>query len=101
MKNISYGLLMLLILTPSISHAIVYYTSKGGAITKIDQAAFTNCSGKIIYRSSGKEELPADFKKKLLVASLRGDSINDAGSASSALKAADGSCSYSEKDDLK
>lgn len=85
---------------PITANAIVYYQSKGGAITKIDEAGFKACTEKVIYRTSGKDDLPAEFKKKLLVASLRGDVINDAGAASTALKAKDGTCSYSEKDDL-
>lgn len=101
MKKIIYPFLTLALIVPLTSNAIVYYQSKGGAITKIDEAAFKNCSDKVIYRSSGKDELPQEQKKKLLVASLRGDVINDPQAASTALKAKDGSCSYSENDDLK
>jgi hypothetical protein len=90
----------LLLLTPTWAQAIVYYQSKGGALLKINEDAFKGCTN-FIYRTSGKDDLPAAFKRKALNALMRGDVVNEPGAASTAAKATEGTCTYSDKDDLK
>ena len=93
-------LITTILFSTSFAHAINYVQSKGGAINTIDEAAFKACE-KIIFRDVAKDELPAEYKRKVLNALLKGDAINDAKAASIALKATDGTCSYSDKNDLK
>lgn len=100
MKNTVFGFLMLIALSPSLANAIVYYQSKGGALNKISEDAFKNC-GTYVFREAGKDDLPEDLKRKCLNALLRGDAINEAKAAAAAAKGSDGTCTYSDKDDLK
>ena len=100
MKRYKQLFLILILLQTSMAQAIVYYKSKEGIITKIDEAAFKACTS-VIFRESGKDELPEGFRRKLLAAILNGKLISNPQSASDAMKKDPGSCSYSALDDLK
>lgn len=100
MKSYKQLFLILILLQTSMAQAIVYYKSKDKIITKIDEATFKECTS-IIFRESGKDELPAGLRRKLLEAILNGKLISNPQSASDAMKKDNGSCSYGATDELK
>lgn len=100
MKTFIKLLLIATVLQTTAAHAIIYYQSKDGVISKIDEATFKQCTS-IIYRESAKDELPKEFNRKLLAAILKGTLVSNPASASDALKKDNGGCTYSALDDIK
>ena len=73
--------------------ATKYYKSEGGSIKEIQVADFDTCSAKV-YRKSGSNKLSGKHKKALMVATLKGQAINDLDAAKARLVSVNGSCTY-------
>jgi len=93
-KLVSGLILLILLLIPMTSNAIIYYQSaKGGVINKIDTERFDQCKN-VIYRTAAKSELSRKHKKRLLSALIKGDTVNDLVVAVKKLKINPEFCSY-------
>src|SRR5262245_14490741 len=91
MRTLSAAMALLLVSTNAFG--IAYYRYKDGKFEKIDAAAFASC-GTVIYREAAKDELPADTKKALVKALLKGEAKNDLSAAMEALKGDSSACTY-------